>query len=340
MNKIAFRADGGEEIGMGHMMRCLALAKAFPAGIKVYFITKDNQSVKALLKRKNIEILSIDKKLSINDEIKSVKELILSNKINILITDSYQIDREYLLKLKKVVGKLVSIHDSDPFIFPSDMIINGNIYASNLDYNSKGAELLLGNKYTLMREEFANLPHKKIQKKVDNILVTVGGGDPLNLTPKILASLARLSKENRNDLHIDVVIGPSFNNIAEIIEIVRSIDLEISLHFKIKKMSQLMLNSDLAISAGGGTLYELAACGIPAIVLLQAENQILAAEKMDQKGSIINLGFGDQIELEELISTIGEVIKDFSKREEMSRIGQQLVDGLGAKRCVRKILSI
>jgi spore coat polysaccharide biosynthesis predicted glycosyltransferase SpsG len=74
-------------------------------------------------------------------------------------------------------------------------------------------------------------------------------------------------------------------------------------------MSKLMLKSDIAISSGGSTLYELALTKTPALVLLQAENQVRVAEKVDDK-SVINLGY------EEKIINIADVITDLIKNKD------------------------
>lgn len=42
-----------------------------------------------------------------------------------------------------------------------------------------------------------------------------------------------------------------------------------------KKMSELMQQCDMAVSAAGSTLYELCACGMPTITYVLADNQKL-----------------------------------------------------------------
>ncbi|MBM7557279.1 spore coat polysaccharide biosynthesis predicted glycosyltransferase SpsG [Halanaerobacter jeridensis] len=185
-----------------------------------------------------------------------------------------------------------------------------------------------------MREEFQGISRSNISNETNSILVTVGGSDKLNLTPKIIKSINQLNQE----LHLDVVICPSFKNIDKIIKIVQKVDLEIALYFNVNKMSELMLNNDLAISAGGSTLYELAATGTPTITLLQAENQVKVAEAMEEKGAIINLGFGHMISKSKLKDNIEKVINDFALRKEMSQQGQKIVDGQGAERVANYIL--
>jgi UDP-2,4-diacetamido-2,4,6-trideoxy-beta-L-altropyranose hydrolase len=341
MIKVCFRVDGGKGIGMGHLMRSLALAKVFSEEVEIKFIIKEDKSALKLLKENKCEFITLPFNLDYNEEIERVKNSISNEKAEILITDSYKIDQNYLIEMKSVVKKLISIHDFAPFSFPSDIVINGNVYGDKLDYSSisKDTEFLLGTNYLLMRDEFQRLEERMVNQEISNILVTVGGSDPLNLTPKVINSLDILEKELKKSLHIDVVIGPSFNNIDKIIEMTRKNRLEISLHFNIRKMSRLMLESDLAITAGGTTLYELAATGTPAVVLLQADNQVLAAKEMERLGTIINLGFGNKVEIEKLAATLIEIAKNEAKRKKMSKVGQKLVDGYGATRCVERILN-
>jgi len=247
-----------------------------------------------------------------------------------------------------MVGKLVSIHDFAPFPFPSDMVINGNIYARELEYKSLDtrARFLLGTEYILLREEFTGIGKRRLDKKVKRILVTVGGGDPLNLTPRILQALSNLSNLadnpfiSRDELKLHVIIGPAFKNLEEIITVAKDLQMTTAFHFNIRRISDLMVIADLAISAGGSTLYELAACGTPAIAILQAENQVQGAEALAEKGTVVNLGWGDKLTREDITASIIELSYNYELRKRMSKTGQDLVDGKGTLRCVEEILGL
>ena len=349
MKKIAFRVDGGPDIGMGHIMRCLALAQGFPDNIDIIFIIKESKSVKKIINNYSFRTISIDKDMEYDKkEINLLKRVIRDNNIDILISDSYKIDKNYLDQLKGEVEKLVSIHDFVPFDFPSDIVINGNIYAPDLNYNSTDGDtmFLLGTDYTLLRKEFWNLPNRNVKKEVENILITVGGGDLLNLTPKIVKALHLLEKDinevdniNINKLAVNIIIGSSFNNIEEIIKEVEKSTIEIKLNFNIKRMSQIMINSDLAISAGGSTLYELAMTGTPTIALLQADNQKLVAEAMEREGIIKNLGFGNQITEYIINKELQELIANYHERRLMFRNGKDTINKRSILNCVSNILA-
>lgn len=359
MPVIAFRADGGPEIGMGHIMRCLALASAFPDDVEILFITKNNKNVVNLINQKSFKVLTIDVDSDNKSEVRLLKKIIKDKNIDFLITDSYKISQEYLIEVSKELDKLVSIHDLTPFPSPADIVINGNIYAPKLNYQSYygGTKFLLGPAYTLFRDEFKALPPKRVTRQVKNILVTVGGSDRLNLTPKIIRAFKLMEERlHENDfkcfdgngqfggyckleeLSINIVIGPLFTNISDIKEEMTHSSLKISLLYNVQKMSGLMINSDLAISAGGSTLYELAATGTPTLTLLQAENQVLLAEEMERVGVSINLGFGDCFDEEEIYINILEMIRCYQARLTMSRKGQKIFDGQGPERCARVIL--
>lgn len=347
MVKLAFRVDGGQNVGMGHVMRSMALASAFPENVDITFIIKEDRDVIKLLTEAGYDLIVLEKNLDYKKEIDRVKDLIVSSHFEILIVDSYRVGQDYLIELKKVINKLVSIHDFAPFAFPSDIVINGNIYARELEYksNTNSTKFLLGTDYTLMRKEFQDLPEQLVKKQVQRIIVTVGGSDPLNLTPKILKALNRsvnFFKDSdyvsKNNFQINVIIGPAFDNINQIVKTVKRSQLETALYYNIKKMSSLMLESDLAISAGGSTLYELAVTATPTICLLQAENQRLNAQIMDKENIVLNLGPGDQVKMEDLINNIIYLIKNYQLRLKMGKKGQKIINGNGARKCVEEIL--
>lgn len=306
MSVVALRVDGGKDIGMGHIMRSMALANDLKKDgeiLRDFYITKNEPSAVKKLRENDFEVITIDKDLSYEEEIEKVKKIIKKEEVNKLITDSYEIDQNYLIEMRKVVDKLVTVHDYAPFAFPSHVVINGNAYAENLDYESLygDTEFRLGTDYLLLREEFRNLPEIEVRDRVQNILITVGGYDLRNLTPNIIEALNSINFDEMDDqyidkenLHIYVVIGPSFDNLDQIVAEVKKSNLDISLNFNVKKMSKLMIKSDIAISSGGSTLYELAVTKTPALVLLQAENQVRVAEKLDGK-NIVDYKFENSI---------------------------------------------
>lgn len=207
--KIAIQADGGTEIGMGHVMRTLVLAKEFLKENDVFYICRveskdgckqcikvsDNE-VNSLEKLEKFEInyskysQGIKKILSEGFTVKLINEDNLINelkwiKTDMLITDSYSVNEDYFHETKKIFRKTIYIDDTNKYYFDVDFLINQNIDAIDFEYKvNDDTKLLLGTKYLLLRDEFKKLPNKTIREKIQDIIITVGGADPYKLTKK------------------------------------------------------------------------------------------------------------------------------------------------------------
>lgn len=337
MNKIAIRADGEREIGLGHIQRCLALSSQLQReGVEVLFITRRNDIVKEQVEQEGFGVAELKDNLNLEEDSEHTIEIIKTNKVDVLVTDSYEFDEKYLTEVKKKVRLLVSIDDLAEIVFPSDIVMNQNIYAKDLKYRSSTGKtkFILGPQYALLRKEFSNLGKRKISEKVQNILITLGGSDPFNLTPKILNVLDKIE----GDFSITVVIGHFFNNIPEIEDMIKNINKKVKIVYNLTRMASLMLSSDLAITGGGTTLYELAATGTPGLAFCLADNQIKNIKGMAEACTIIEMGWGNKLEEGKFYKEINKLIDNYLLRKKMSKLGQELVDRKGSWRVCKVIL--
>jgi len=307
MIKAIVRVDGGSNIGMGHIQRRLALSGQLRKnGARILFVSKKGETIEKKVKQEGFEVMVLKDDIDLKEDLKDTINAIKKRGVNVIITDSYAIDEHYLTEIKKTVPFLVSIDDLANISFPSDIAINQNIYAKNLNYRSLTGKtkFLLGPKYALLREEFSNPGKRGINEKVKNILVTLGGADFFNLTPKILKILDRINQ----DFKITAVVGPFFKNIADIEKTAKEINKKVELIDDSYEMGKIMLASDLAITGGGTTLYELAATGTPALAFCLAENQLRNIKGMAEAGTLINLGWGNNRTEKKFYEKIGELI--------------------------------
>ena len=93
--------------------------------------------------------------------------------------------------------------------YHADILLNQNIHASSLRYScERDTVKLLGCEYVLLRMEFLKYKDWKrdIPYKAKNILVTMGGGDPDNVTLKVIRALNSLYDW---DLEVIIVAGPA-----------------------------------------------------------------------------------------------------------------------------------
>jgi len=319
--KVFIITEGSKNIGFGHITRCISLYQAFKKrGIIPKFIINGDDPVKDLLKGLNYQILNwLDEKSRLFKKVKDA---------DIAIIDSYLADISFYNTLSDLVRLAVYIDDNKRLNYPKGIVVNGSIYAEELNYyHTNGVTYLLGTKYTPLRKEFWEVPEKKIKEKVESIMITFGGDDAKNMTPKILGFL----RENYPELKKNVIVGNAFQNIDEI---KKSADKNTNLIYypDAKKIKEIMLESDIAISAGGQTLYELARVGVPTVGICVAENQLRNVKGWERIGFLEYVGWYNKNNLVQKINNSIEYLKDVSVRKNKYKIGREFVDGKGGLR--------
>lgn len=337
---IFFRTDGNEVIATGHVMRCLSIAdECRKSGNEVTFITADDYCNEMLCKR-NYESINIHGKWNdLGFELDMLSSLIKRQSISILVIDSYYVNESYLRYLKSIT-KVVYIDDLNAFHYPVDVLINYSIYAQLFEYQKryKETELLLGCEYAPLRRQFQRAYPKKIYSHVNNILITTGGTDRQNITGKLVSYLTQ-DKEFEG-IAICLVVGMYNSHIDELKKIEQSRS-NVKICINVDNVAELMAEADIAVSAGGSTLYELGACGVPTIMFSFANNQSNNVQEFSRQGLMEYAGDIREGE-EKCISTIIQKIKELAwnkeRRVKYSSRLQQLIDGYGSERIAKFIV--
>ena len=324
---IAIRVDGNSGIGFGHLMRMMALAREFSKlGAEVIFLSRNPENIEGY------RVLQLNRQAG-DEEVLRVEEMLMELQAGMLIIDSYEYTQERLDRVGELALLSVYVDDLNRHPFDTDFVINGNLYAPGLDYRGR-ARFLLGTKYLLMREEFAGVPPRLPNRDVEQGLITFGAADMENVTPGVLRALK--SYGHFKDLHWYVVIGPVFRNLAEIAAVVKDFP-HVTLHHS-PAIKDLIDFCDISISAAGSTTYELAACGVPALLIVAADNQLRLAREAERQGMAINLGWYHELDVARLYAALDNLIFNYELRVKMVMNGQELIDGRGAGRVAAILL--
>lgn len=245
---------------------------------------------------------------------------------DIIIIDSYLADRGFYEKISEITGLPLYIDDTMRIDYPRGIVINGGINALQMGYKTKNDIVyLLGPEYAPLRREFWDVPEKEIREDIESVLVTFGGDDMRNMTSNILSLLV----ENYSELSKNIVIGNGFQNIDEI---GRISDKRTNLVYSpcAEEMKRIMLESDIAISGGGQTLYELARIGVPTIAVAVADNQMNNVKGWEEAGFIEYAGWWEDGDLFRNIERSVEGLKGSEIRSYKSQTGRDIIDGKGA----------
>jgi UDP-2,4-diacetamido-2,4,6-trideoxy-beta-L-altropyranose hydrolase len=233
-----------------------------------------------------------------------------------------------------LTGLPVYIDDNNRLDYPGGVVVNGTVFLEEMDYSKRSnVTYMLGSGYVPLRKEFQESPEKEMKKDIESIMVTFGGEDTRNMTPKVLELLS----VRYPDLHKKVIVGQGFKNIDQI-EKFKDGNTELIYCPDAEGMKRIMLESDIAISAAGQTLYELAQIGVPVIVIAVADNQLDNVKGWNEAGFIDYAGWCEDKDTLHSIMDKLALLESSELRKARSAIGRKMVDGMGADRTVRYCL--
>lgn len=262
ISNIYIRVDGSAEIGLGHLVRSIALAQMLKDEFNITFLSKEiPNEVVDVIKSNNFSLIIIS-----NEE--EFFSRLLGNEIVVL--DNYYFDTAYQKKVKTYGSILVCIDDLQDKEFYADLILCQIPGIKPKDYQSQiYTEFLLGTKYVLLRSSFLKAVKAVKEKKKNSLLICFGGSDYNNLTRRSLLLALEFSFDN-----INVVVGAAYKGYNELLVLVEErSDIKIYQNLSEDELLATMLDSRYAIVPSSGILLETLAVGCETISGYYVENQ-------------------------------------------------------------------
>ncbi len=331
MIRALFRTNGDHQTGLGHIRRCLTLAQALRRdGVASDFLVDGSTALLNLVQAQGFEALQRTAK----EDVAETTALCRDRGCRILVADSYALAPDYFRNVAAAGVQLTALDDLADRELPVRVVVNGTAGAEQLPYRGLPDTLyLLGPRYMLLRSEFSEDPQRTIVTSAHRILVTLGGSDPYNLTVRLVEWISTTLP----GVEVDVVIGPLFANVPDIQAVAQKYPAR--LHLDPPDIRTLMLQSDVAVSAGGQSTYELAATGTPTLAIRTAANQAFNLTGLAAAGCLRLVGEAGAPDLRAALENqLVALVADPGRRLDMSRRGRALVDGLGAERVSRQLL--
>jgi UDP-2,4-diacetamido-2,4,6-trideoxy-beta-L-altropyranose hydrolase len=270
--RIYFRCDAGRRIGLGHLVRCLALANMLHPVFEAHFLIQDPEP--ALANQITAEGFAFTALPQTDDYGPEALQLVaaLFRPGDLVVLDGYHFTTSYQEILKQQDLLLVCIDDLQAFPFAADVIIN---QAGGVDpnrYNSlPHTRLCLGPDYALLREPFLQAARQvRPVKAVQRIFLNMGGADPHNDTCRLLQQITSLAPE----WEVEVVTGSAFA-FGEPLAALGASNPRIRIHRQLTAaaMCRLMQSCQAAILPPSSVSYEWCSVGGPLFLCQTADNQ-------------------------------------------------------------------
>jgi len=333
--KIIFRCDVSSDIGLGHVIRCLTVAKELRDQNQIIFATTEDE-MNSYIRAANFKILFKERG--------ETEEVFLDRISSILNPDIIVIDKKYpysadcLDHLKQNKTKIVMIDNicegmsvSDEIIFPNAHL-DKNLLKKYLS-EEQIKNVKTGPEYVILRDEISGLKNKVVHNlhTPPNIVVTTGGTDPEGVLIRLIPWL----KEMDLKANILLLVGQAFKFKDELEHLIGNLPN----NFHVVPYSlQELIKGDIAICTFGVSIYEMIYLQIPTICISHSIENAHGARMLKERYWVIeDLGYVKDINLQNLYMAIIRLLTDEKYYTNMVERCGNLIDGEGAKR-VGKII--
>lgn len=351
--ELCIRADARPDVGIGHLMRCLALAQAWQdRGGTASFVTATGSS--ALLGRLDSEGFAVHRLHAEPASPSDAAETAVaaeSRGATWVVVDGYPFGPGYLEALRSEGRHLLVVDDQGTQDFAmAQLIVNPNIQATPELYagNNDGDRVLAGSRFALLRREFqANAAGQSASAKQtssdaakrkvpSNIVITMGGSDPPNATGRILEILSDFAYRR---LHVTAILGPANTHRASLEPVLKTLRVkhDVKLLVDPHDLVAVLARADLAISAASTTCWELASLGVPLAIVVLADNQLTGAEALAKRGTAVLLGWHEELDATTVLPQLRTLLEKPDLLRRLSDDARALIDGRGAGRVAERM---
>ena len=334
MNRcVIIRADGSKEIGMGHLNRASIICKNIFINYsdEAILLINNDTGGQSFLVSKDITIQSLPVFNSIDDELKFLSKYIIDKHPDIFILDVLN-HIEYnnfliICKNNNVVSIVITDESEKMYDLNADIILNGNPNQLEYNYDSFLAKCLIGPRYFIMDQDYQYIENNPPNEPIKNILVSLGGSDHNNLLFDVLKILDNIF----NNINIIIITTKASGYINKLKNILLTFVNTVELYMDVKSLSQYWVKCDIAITAGGNTLFERISTRTPGATICQLERQMEISNYFMEIGVNYNVGLGTELSLVDMQNNLQFFFNDVESHKQQYINAKNVVSGDGFK---------
>jgi len=336
--RVAIRADATLETGTGHVMRCLALAGILRrSGAQVLFLARTLEGRLAELIREGgcaLQRLNGSDSASLTwqqdaDQSRAAIES-WGSPVELLVLDHYGLDQRWEQQLRPLARRILVIDDLADRPHDCDVLVDPNLHdhpaARYEGLVAATTRVFVGPQYALLRPEFDAAVARERGSGLRRLLVFFGGTDSSNEAGKVVAALRALGHDAPDTT---LILGPANANGAAVRRAAQGLANLLVLDAT-NEMAELIAAADLAVGTCGGSAWERCVLGLPALVVITADNQRDDARILNELGAVRNLGEAHRTDTTRWVGEIRALLRDPAALLAMSRAAAGVMSGRAA----------
>ena len=336
---VLIRCDGSSKIGLGHIIRSLALADELQDvhNFRITFAIRKGMLGITMVEKKRYRVITpqeTDKKFDYGNWLNECVRKIDARAIVFDVRDG--LTRSVVKELREKGILIVTIDDPEDKRLEADMAFYPPVpQVKRINWAGFAGELYVGWEWVILRKEFSFMLRSKLYvpcAQRPKVLVTMGGSDPQAMTIMVVKALEFLDE----DFETVVILGSGFQHKKRLNDLLSECKHHFEVQKDVKNISEIMSQSDLAVASFGMTAYELAAMGVPSIYLCLTQDHAESASVFVEEGMAIWVGVSNYVSIETLADKVRYLLKNISKKFQMTTI--QKIDGRGVERIANLII--
>ena len=328
---LAVRVDGGRRLGMGHLKKQAILVPALKRrvkGLRVLFLVRRDAGAVRWLQARGHTVIRMPEKLPLKKEPEWMLRHLPGERSTVMVIDILEVPADYIRKLKASPRiKAVALFESRGSASQAaDAAINAIVDGpAPANKRTGGGRFYGGAGYRVFHPAYKGLGRRR--KRSHEAVVTFGGGEDKGLSMAAAAALAQTFPELRVTLIQGAAQAGPGRSSHRNIRIVRDAE----------SLAPYLRRACAALTAGGGTLYELALCGVPAVAFAKVPHQRRNIRWFAESGTVADGGAFSEREIARGIVTLAGLLSDARQFKKMAQAGRRLVDGRGTERVLKII---
>ncbi|MFT5676583.1 MAG: UDP-2,4-diacetamido-2,4,6-trideoxy-beta-L-altropyranose hydrolase [Paraglaciecola sp.] len=332
--------DASPALGIGHLMRCLALAQMLEkSAIHTFFAVSESTLILCENRYDWVgTLLVMPQDIQVSEEVLWLDGVVTKHQIDALVLDGYQFNRTYRRTLLHLpCAKIIFDDNNDSGSLHCDLVINGAENAALLGYQQTApkATYCIGNHYRILRQEFIDAGHTDWGNR-HFLTICMGGSDPTKLTLPLLETIHKQDFKAR----ICVITGGAYQELGKLKAFIAASHMNLEHIHDCQNMADIFSQSRLVVSAAGGTQFELLACQTPSLLLVVADNQLNATEQASKQGWCAMVDAREGLDFNLLSRQISELWNDEVTLKTMSVVAKKHKNVEGAQRVVEAIIEL
>lgn len=318
LGTVVFCVAAGPRLGFGHLVRCRSLARAL--GVELVMALRGSRRTReraAALGGRLVDVSS-------GAALRAVGPSLM------VIDDPSAPEAErWLHRARRAGVPVATVHDVGLAYVASDLVIDGSVRAGAAP---AGSDMLAGPAYAIL-DPALDRARSVVRKPVPaRLLIALGGGHHVRAAAALLsAALARRLP------HADLRIARGFAPARALPGLSRGTWIDAP-----DGLAAELAEASVAIVAGGVTLYEACALGVPTVALAVTAAQQQTIRAMARHGAVIE-GGGPPLDREccdKVAEAVIHLLTNRERRTRQARVARRLVDARGAHRVAHRLRAL